>query len=77
MDHKTVGLFQAKTHLSRLVEEVRCGALVTITKHGIPVAELRAIQRDRPRAQRGAARSADFFMSADFDAPMEGFEAYT
>jgi prevent-host-death family protein len=36
----SVGAFDAKTHLSRLLEEVRGGAMVTITVRGVPVAKL-------------------------------------
>jgi prevent-host-death family protein len=36
----TVGLFDAKTHLSSLVERVARGERITITKHGTPVAVL-------------------------------------
>ncbi len=35
-----VGAFEAKTQLSKLLELVRKGERVTITKHGVPVAEL-------------------------------------
>ncbi len=38
---KTVGAYEAKTHLGQLLEEVAQGETVTITKHGVPVAELR------------------------------------
>lgn len=37
---KTVGAYEAKTHLPRLIEEVAGGAQITITKHGVPVARL-------------------------------------
>ncbi|MEQ9300331.1 MAG: type II toxin-antitoxin system prevent-host-death family antitoxin [Cyclobacteriaceae bacterium] len=40
---KTVGSFDAKTHLSRILEEVANGEEYTITKHGRPVAELKPI----------------------------------
>lgn len=33
-----VGAHEAKTHLSRLLEEVGQGKRFTITKHGVPVA---------------------------------------
>ena len=36
----TVGAYEAKTHLARLLEEVAAGTVVTITKHGRPVAKL-------------------------------------
>jgi len=37
---KTVGAYEAKTHLARLLEEVAKGETITITKHGVPVATL-------------------------------------
>ncbi|MEM7765899.1 MAG: type II toxin-antitoxin system prevent-host-death family antitoxin [Pseudomonadota bacterium] len=37
---KTVGLFEAKTHLSALIEAVQRGETITITKRGKPVAKL-------------------------------------
>lgn len=40
-DHPvSVGLFEAKTHLSELVARVEAGDCVTITRHGRPVARL-------------------------------------
>lgn len=35
---KTVGSYEAKTHLARLLEEVAKGETITVTKHGVPVA---------------------------------------
>jgi prevent-host-death family protein len=37
---KHVGIFEAKTHLSSLLEEVEKGGEVVITRHGKPVAKL-------------------------------------
>jgi prevent-host-death family protein len=37
---KTIGSYEAKTHLPRLLDEVANGATITITKHGVPVAVL-------------------------------------
>lgn len=37
---KTVGAYEAKTHLPRLLDEVAAGETITITKHGVPVAQL-------------------------------------
>ena len=36
----TVGAFEAKTHLSALLDRVEAGEEVTITRHGRPVARL-------------------------------------
>ena len=37
---RTIGAYEAKTHLPRLLDEVAAGATIVITKHGVPVAQL-------------------------------------
>ena len=37
---RTIGAYEAKTHLPRLLDEVERGERITITKHGRPVAVL-------------------------------------
>lgn len=37
---QTIGAYEAKTHLPRLLEAVANGEVITITKHGVPVAML-------------------------------------
>ena len=37
---ESVGAYEAKTHLPRLLERVSRGERITITRHGVPVAEL-------------------------------------
>ncbi len=37
---KQIGVYEAKTHLPRLLDEVERGETVTITRHGRPVARL-------------------------------------
>ena len=37
---KTVGAYEAKTHLPKLLEQVINGERIIITKHGVPVAVL-------------------------------------
>ena len=52
----TVGAFEAKTHLSALLDRVQAGEEVVITKHGRPVARLvgaGAIDRTRAHAAFG------------------------
>ncbi len=41
----TVGAFEAKTHLSALLDRAAAGEEVVITKHGKPVARLVAAQQ--------------------------------
>jgi len=37
---REVGVYDAKTHLARLLDEVEHGETITITRHGKPVAKL-------------------------------------
>jgi prevent-host-death family protein len=47
----TVGVFEAKTRLSELLETVQRGEEVIITKRGHPIATLRPIENRADRAQ--------------------------
>ena len=40
----TVGTFEAKTHLTRLLDRVAAGEQITITRHGTPIARLVPVQ---------------------------------
>jgi prevent-host-death family protein len=52
----TVGAFEAKTHLSSLLDRVAAGEEVVITKHGKPVARLvGATAADRATADAAVA----------------------
>jgi prevent-host-death family protein len=67
---KSVNIHEAKTNLSRLLEEVSQGSEITIAKAGKPVARLvpleqRAKSKRVPGFLRGKIRIAE-----DFDAPL-------
>jgi prevent-host-death family protein len=47
---KHVGIFDAKTHLSSLVDEVEKGGEIVITRHGKPVARLVQAEKLTPEA---------------------------
>jgi prevent-host-death family protein len=53
---RKVGMFEAKTHFSALVEEVRNGAEIEITKRGETVAKIvpQPKQHDRAKARQAA-----------------------
>jgi len=51
----TVGAYEAKTHLSKLLEKVEAGEEITITKHGAPVAKLVPVRKEMSAEQRVAA----------------------
>lgn len=65
-----INIHQAKTHLSRLVEDVASGNEVLIAKGGRPMAKLVPLRRDdmprRPGTLKGKVRIAD-----DFDRSLE------
>jgi prevent-host-death family protein len=44
---RTVGAYEAKTHLPRLLKEVAAGETIAITKHGVVVALLVPPNRER------------------------------
>lgn len=76
MPAESIGIFQAKTHLSELVEKVQRGERFRITKHGRPVAELGPVQTQVAHPRRGVARSDAFHMDPDFDAPLVDLAEY-
>jgi prevent-host-death family protein len=45
---ESVGAYDAKTHLPRLLEAVAGGESVIITRHGVPVAKLVPARQQRP-----------------------------
>ena len=46
---KSVGSYEAKTHLPSLLSQVAKGETITITKHGKPIAVLSPAQEQPPR----------------------------
>lgn len=49
---KKVGIYEAKTHLARILDEVERGETITITRHGRPIAKLSPIDvMKRPVAE--------------------------
>lgn len=66
---KFVNIHEAKTHLSRLLDEVSRGEEVTIAKAGKPIARLVPVTSSRPTRTPGFLRGK-IRMSDDFDAPL-------
>ncbi|MFM7453038.1 MAG: type II toxin-antitoxin system Phd/YefM family antitoxin [Cyanobium sp.] len=75
-NHQLVNVHQAKSQLSRLLQQVEQGQEVVIARSGVPIARLVAWQAPvqavaAPGAMHGRIKLAD-----DFDAPLDGlFEA--
>lgn len=73
-----VNVYDAKTHLSRLINRAEAGEEIVITRHGRPVARLIPIVKQGQPRKLGSLRGK-VRMSDDFDQPlpeevMAGFE---
>jgi prevent-host-death family protein len=65
---KSVGVHEAKTHLSRLLEDVAAGEEVVITRRGEEVASLVPVRGSSVR--RLGMDRGEFVVPEDFDAPL-------
>jgi prevent-host-death family protein len=74
---KKIDAFQAKAHLSRLLDEVAGGETIYINKHGKRVAELRPPgPQQHTKAKFGCAKGPGFYMAPEFDEPLKEFKEY-
>jgi prevent-host-death family protein len=58
---RSVGAFEAKTHLSQLLDEVEKGETITITRRGVPVAVLVPPDGQRKRSVAEVIESINAF----------------
>ncbi|MBW1698117.1 MAG: type II toxin-antitoxin system Phd/YefM family antitoxin [Deltaproteobacteria bacterium] len=69
MPDKVYNLYEAKTHLSQLVDRAAKGEEIVIAKAGVPLAKLISVAQQKgkrkPGGWEGKIRIAD-----DFDAPL-------
>jgi prevent-host-death family protein len=63
---KQVNIYEAKSQLSRLVDEVEAGAEIVIARNGRPVARLVPLQRVPHERKPGAWRGKGW-IAPDFD----------
>ena len=66
---QTINIHEAKTHLSKLVEEVSKGQEIVIAKSGKPMARLTGISPAKPVRKPGFLKSK-IRIAEDFDAPL-------
>jgi prevent-host-death family protein len=64
-----VNVYAAKTHLSRLIDQVNAGEEIVITRHGRPVARLIAAAAAPPMRKLGTLRGK-VWVAEDFEAPL-------
>lgn len=71
---ETVNIYDAKTHLSRLLERVERGERIVIARAGTPVAMLVPFAPGPPEPRRIGLWHGQVRMSDDFDAPLPELE---
>lgn len=73
---KQVNIHEAKTHLSRLVQDVLSGEEVVIARDNVPVVRLVIHESALPRRHPGRIPDLIVSMAEDFDAPLDDFADY-
>ena len=66
---QTINIHQAKTHLSKLLEEVGKGLEIVIAKSGKPIAKLTGISPTKPIRKPGLLKGK-IKIAENFDAPL-------
>ncbi|MCD6706302.1 MAG: type II toxin-antitoxin system Phd/YefM family antitoxin [Thiobacillus sp.] len=70
---QTINIHEAKTHLSRLLEQVAVGEEIVIAKAGKPIARLVPLEAPPKKRQLGLLKGK-LNVPDDFDAPLTGDE---
>ena len=72
---KVVNIHEAKTHLSRLIQEALEGEEIVIARGNEPVVRLVLVESARPKRSVGWVKGK-VTMAPDFDAPLDDFSDY-
>lgn len=72
---KVVNIHQAKTHLSKLIQEAVEGEEIVIARGNQPIVRLVLVESARQSRTSGWAKGM-VRVSEDFDAPLEDFAGY-
>ncbi|HEU4731255.1 MAG TPA: type II toxin-antitoxin system Phd/YefM family antitoxin [Kofleriaceae bacterium] len=72
---KTVNIHEAKTHLSRLIQEALEGEEVVIARGNQPLVRLVVVESARLQRSPGWAKG-QVTIAPDFDAPLDDFAEY-
>lgn len=72
---KVVNIHEAKTHLSRLIQEALDGEEIVIARGNEPLVRLVLVESARPERSLGWAKG-QVTMAPDFDAPLDDFGEY-
>jgi antitoxin (DNA-binding transcriptional repressor) of toxin-antitoxin stability system len=71
-----VTIHEAKTHLSRLIQQALDGEEIIIAKGKTPLVKLVVLPEARRERRLGEAKDAILYIADDFDAPLDEFQDY-
>ena len=74
---RQVNIHEAKTQLSKVIQEALDGAEIIIARDNTPLVRLDVLPEARPDRRIGGARGLLLSMAPDFDAPLDDFADYT
>ncbi len=72
----TISIEEAQARLPELIGGLARGEALVITENGEPIATLTRKEPGRWPSKAGSAKTEQFWMSPDFDAPLEEFREY-
>jgi prevent-host-death family protein len=70
MKARQINIYEAKTHLSKLLAEVEGGQEIVLARDGVPVAKLVPFPTPADRRLRTGDWAGQIWMAPDFDAPL-------
>ena len=73
---KTVSIHEAKTHLSRLIQQALDGEEIIIANRNEPMVRLEVVRESLPQRRFGGLKSLVVEMGPSFDEPLEDFDEY-
>lgn len=73
---RQVTIHEAKTNLSKLIEEALAGEEVIIARRNKPLVRLQVLEEAKSQRQIGWARDLIINISEDFDEPLDDFKEY-
>lgn len=76
MEIHQVNIHEAKTQLSRLIQEALAGKTVIIARDNQPLVKLEVLPEAKRRRTVGGAQDLVLAIAEDFDAPLEDFQEY-
>jgi antitoxin (DNA-binding transcriptional repressor) of toxin-antitoxin stability system len=76
METHQVNIHEAKTNLSKLIQEAIEGKEVIIARDNQPLVRLEVLPEAKPQRRIGQAKDLVLYLADDFDAPLDDFKEY-